>query len=294
MRKNKGFTEKILEIIRVVFTVAIVLLILYFVLICPRIFGRPKSRALGTKLFAHRGLFDSRAGVPENSMPAFRRAVDAGYGIELDVQMTKDRVPVVFHDFTLKRMCGVPGRVRDFTFEELQKLSLGESGEKIPKFSDVLALTDGKVPLIVEFKSNDTDMSLCAPIDAMLTKYRGDYCIESFNPLVLHWYRRHHNDVCRGQLSDGFLHDPEIHGVFYRTWFLFALQFLLTNILAKPDFIAYNQKYSGNISRRLCRNLFRIRSAAWTIRSEEQLTRARKSFDVCIFDSFIPAESDRC
>lgn len=265
---------------------------IYLILICPRIFHKPDRSVFRQKLFAHRGLFNNHSDAPENSLRAFRKAVDAGFGIELDVQLTKDRVPVVFHDFALKRVCGVPGLVKDYTFEELQQFPLCGTDQRIPKFADVLKVIGGSVPMIVEYKSEDTDMSLCPPIDAMLTEYQdrtgGLYCIESFNPLILQWYRLHHNSVCRGQLSDGFLHNPKMHGVFYKTWFLFALQFLLTDFLTAPDFIAYNHKFRKNPSRSLCHALFRNRAAAWTIRSEKELQDAEKHFDVFIFDSFVP------
>ena len=153
------------------------------------------------------------------------------------------------------------------------------SGQHIPKFSEVLSLVRGRVPMIVEYKTEDTDMSLCPPIDAMLTAYQkeyaAEYCIESFNPLVLGWYRRHHSSVMRGQLSDGFLYDPKMRGVFYKTIFLFTLQFLLWNCYTAPDFIAYNVKYRRNPSRCLCHGLFRNLAAAWTVRSEKELEEAR-------------------
>ena len=95
-----------------------------------------------TKVFAHRGLHNGRGSAPENSLAAFRRAVDAGWGIELDIQLSKDRQVVVFHDASLNRMCGVCGRVRDYTWEELCSFRLGESEERIPLLSEVLALVE--------------------------------------------------------------------------------------------------------------------------------------------------------
>ena len=260
---------------------------LYFLAIMPRMRGKPDMTPLDAKLFAHRGLFDNRTGAPENSMAAFRKAVEAGYGIELDVQLTADNVPVIFHDFSLLRACGTEGLVRDYTFDELQQFRLFGSDERIPPLAEFLEMVDGKVPLIVEYKSEDTDMTICRIVDPILKRYKGPYVIESFNPLVLGWYRLHRPYICRGQLSDGFLHDPK-----YQTWrkapVMFPFQFLLANFLSKPDFIAYNHLYKKNLSRSLCRDLFRVRSAAWTIRSEKQLTKAEPHFDVFIFDGFIP------
>ena len=264
-----------------------VLMGLYLWALMPRMTGKPDPAPFRTRLFAHRGLYDNRSDAPENSMAAFRKAVEAGYGIELDVQLTGDGVPVIFHDFTLQRVCNAPGLVKDYTYAELRKFRLFDSGEKIPALKDFLRMVDGRVPLIVEYKSEDTDMSVCRRIAPLLKAYKGTYCIESFNPLVLFWYRKHHPEVMRGQLSDGFIHDKK-YQTLTKLPTVFPLQFLLANFLSKPDFIAYNCLYEGNLSRRLCRNLFKAKAAAWTVKSREQLAEAAPGFDVFIFDSFLP------
>ena len=260
---------------------------LYFLAVMPRMTGRADPAPFNTKLFAHRGLHDNKSGAPENSMPAFRKAVEKGYGIELDVQLSSDGVPVIFHDLDLARACGVQGLVRERTYEELQTLRLFGSEEKIPALKDFLEMVDGRVPLIVEFKSEDSDLTLCRVIAPMLRAYKGVYCIESFNPLVLFWYRIHHPEVMRGQLSDGFIHIPKYRAL-NKAPITIPVQFLIPNFLSKPDFIAYNHMYEGNISRRICRNLYKAKAAAWTIKSQSELEEAKKSFDVFIFDSFVP------
>ena len=263
---------------------------LYLLAVMPRMTGKPDMTPFKTKLYAHRGLHDNRSRAPENSMAAFRKAVDAGYGIELDVQLTADGIPVIFHDFTLDRMCGAKGLVKDYTLEELRRFRLLGSDEKIPTLREFLDMVDGRVPLIVEYKSEDTDMAVCAKTDPMLRAYKGIYCIESFNPLVLMWYRKHRPRVMRGQLSDSFTHDPKYRAPL-KAASMIPLQFLLANFLSKPDFIAYNHIYESNISRRLCRKLYKARSAAWTIKSQKQLERAAGQFDVFIFDSFVPEKT---
>ena len=260
---------------------------LYFLAVMPRMTGRADPAPFNTKFFAHRGLHDNKSGAPENSMPAFRKAVEKGYGIELDVQLSSDGVPVIFHDLDLARACGVQGLVRERTYEELQTLRLFGSEEKIPALKDFLEMVDGRVPLIVEFKSEDSDLTLCRVIAPMLRAYKGAYCIESFNPLVLLWYRIHQPKVMRGQLSDGFIHIPKYRAL-NKAPITIPVQFLIPNFLSKPDFIAYNHMYEGNISRRICRNVYKAKAAAWTIKSQSELEEAKKSFDVFIFDSFIP------
>lgn len=269
----------------VVLIVILVLVVLYFLAIKPRLSRQKQWAPFKGVFYAHRGLHDNETEAPENSLPAFKKAVKAGYGIELDVQLTRDRVPVVFHDFTLERACGKPGKVYDYTYEELQQFPLFQSEERIPRFEEVLRVIDGKVPLIVEIKLEWMDLTVCAYVDRMLREYKGLYCIESFNPLALVWYRRYHNDVLRGQLSDAFLKEGEYRGVLY--W---LLQNLLLNWMTKPDFVAYNHKYADNLSRRLCRKLYKNMAAAWTIKSRQELEAAKEEFDVFIFDSFIPKE----
>ena len=121
---------------------------LYLLAVTPRVLNRPDTGLFRKKYFAHRGLHDNAGEAPENSMAAFCKAVEAGYGIELDVQLTKDGIPVIFHDATLERMCGAKAAIEDYTYEELQQFTLGISGEHIPKFEDLLAMVNGQVPLI--------------------------------------------------------------------------------------------------------------------------------------------------
>lgn len=156
--------------------------VLYLLMIMPAMLGRPDMEPFKRWLYAHRGLHDNSSDAPENSLRAFKRAVEAGYGIELDIQLSKDKKPVVFHDFTLERICGRPGKVCDYTYEELRRFKLCDSDEGIPSFADVLKLVDGRVPLIVELKIEHTDLSLCPIADKLLRQYSGRYCIESFHP----------------------------------------------------------------------------------------------------------------
>lgn len=276
-----------MKVIGIIVICILILAVLYLLMIMPRVAGKPDTAPFTRWLYAHRGLHDNRTDAPENSLRAFQKAVEAGFGIEMDIQMTKDHVPVVFHDFTLKRICNADGKIADYTFEELQQFHLCDSDQKIPKFEDVLKLVDGKVPLIVELKIEALDTSICPAGDKLLSAYKGMYCIESFNPLGVFWYRRHRKEIVRGQLSDAFLKEGEYRGVLY-----FLLQNLVFNFLTKPDFIAYHHKYPEILSRRICRGLYHNTAAAWTIKSQKELDAARKNFDIFIFDSFMPADRE--
>lgn len=257
--------------------------VLYLLAIMPRMGHREERKDFQNVYYAHRGLHDNESDAPENSLAAFKKAVKAGYGIEMDVQLTKDRIPVVFHDFTLKRICGKEGKISDYTWEELKEFRLCKSEETIPRFEEVLKAVNGKVPLIIELKVEWMDISVCPVVDAVLREYKGLYCIESFNPLVLSWYRRYHNDIVRGQLADGFVKSGEFKGALY-----VMLQNLLFNWMTKPDFVAYNHKYADVPARTICKKLYKNMAAAWTIKSQEELERAKDKFDIFIFDSFIP------
>lgn len=261
--------------------------LLYMLAIMPRMFGRPDTTLFQKIYFAHRGLHDNAGEAPENSMAAFRKAVEAGLGMEMDVQMTKDGVPVVFHDFKLERICGAEGKIKDYTYEQLQAYTLCASKERIPKFQDVLDMVAGQVPLIVEIKAETANVSFCVVIDKLLRSYEGAYCIESFNPMVLWWFRRHHNGVVRGQLSSNFRKDGDYRSVIY-----FVMAHLLLNFLTKPDFIAYNHKFGKEPGRRICRHVYRCSSAAWTIQSQKDLEELKGEYDVFIFDSFCPMRAE--
>ena len=254
----------------------------YAFLVAPRMMNKPDVSVLKGVHYAHRGLHDNHSDAPENSMKAFQKAVDAGYGIEMDIQLTKDKIPVVFHDETLNRMCGVEGKVWEFTFEELQKLTLAESEERIPKFEDVLALVGGKVPLIVEYKLDVPSTEVCEIADPMLQAYNGIYCIESFHPFAVKWYREHRPEVIRGQLSQDFSKQEKYKGKFI----YWLLSNLLTNVLTRPDFIAYNHKDADMFSRKVC-SLMGALPVAYTIKSQEEYERVKDQFELFIFDSFI-------
>ena len=152
----------------------IVLLILYLLLVSPKMIHRADRKLfLKNVFYAHRGLFDNDSDAPENSLAAFQKAVDAGYGMELDIQLTKDDKVVVFHDATLDRMCGVEGNVWDYTLEELKQFKLLNSNENIPTFEEVLKLVAGKTPLIVEYKLDRPLMKVCELGNALLSRYEG-------------------------------------------------------------------------------------------------------------------------
>lgn len=279
----------LLEVIKTVIITLLVIIILYMLAIMPKLKHNPYGRKLDGWLYAHRGLHNNKSAAPENSLKAFALAVEQGYGIELDVQLTKDNVPVILHDYYLKRPCKVELRAADLTYEELLQYHLFKTKQKIPTLQEALAVVDGKVPLIIELKIPWKADKLCRIVSDILKSYPGVYCIESFNPLGLHWYRRHYPKVVRGQLSTDFLQD-KIEGNKFQ---YFLLKNLLFNFFTKPDFIAYRHNYKTGLSFTICKNLYKVKTAAWTIKTQEEYDENKKDFDLIIFDSFIPEDKEQ-
>lgn len=234
--------------------------------------------------YAHRGLYENLWGIPENSMTAFKRAVDHNYGIELDIHLTKDGRLVVFHDDHLYRMCHIKKDICEMTWDELKTVRLLDTDETIPLFKDVLELICGRVPLIIELKVDHGNYNeLCAAADRMLADYTGDYCIESFHPLAVYWYRKNRSEVIRGQLSCNFQKDPG-------SWKIgpAALSHLLTNMAARPDFIAYNYQDIKNMGFFLNRRIFGAMTVLWTVPNIQIMQHLKKQGHTVIFENFQP------
>lgn len=261
-----------------------VLLILYLLAIMPRLRKKPLLKDLKQWKYAHRGLHDNHGVAPENSLAAFRLAVENGFGIEWDVQITKDEVPVIFHDWTLKRACGIDKKIAEMNYREVKEFCLFKSHEKIPTLQEGLELVAGKVPLIVELKIPLQADKTCIAVSKLLDSYQGKYCIESFNPLGVFWYRKNRNTIVRGQLATDFVKE-KVEGSKLQYFFL---KHLLFNFLTKPDFIAYQHTHKKDLSFLLCRKLFRITTAAWTITSYEEMEKSKDFFDIPIFEQFRP------
>lgn len=185
--------------------------------------------------YAHRGLHTEDGSVPENSLPAFRAAAEAGYAVEMDVHLTADDRLVVFHDDTLERMCGVQGVIDDFTLAELRALRLGKTECVIPTFAEALEALGGRVPLLLEVKRGHDNRRLCALTLEALRTYTGPYCVESFDPTIVAWFRRNAPDILRGQLSQ----PPKEYGTALSKPAAAIVGNVLTNVIARPQFIAY-------------------------------------------------------
>ena len=243
---------------------------------------RPEMEKFKQVKYAHRGLHDATKA--ENSMSAFAAAKEMGFGIELDVRLSKDGELVVFHDDNLTRVAGIDGKVIDFTAEELSKMSLSGTKDGVPTLREVLDLIDGAVPLIIEIKMNGHEKGVSEKLMEVIEGYKGDYVVESFNPIALKVVRRMRPDILRGILSTEYLKDEKHKGsILYG-----LLQHLMLNFMVRPDFIAYDKKGYKVEGLRFVRRSFGTALIAWTVKSaEEEREAISHGFDTVIFEGYI-------
>ncbi len=259
----------------------LLLLVLYARAIRPHLPRRSLGKLAG-KQYAHRGLWNET--LPENSLAAFRAAAEAGYGIELDVHRTKDGHLVVHHDDSLKRMTGVDQLIAQATLAEVRDCRL-PNGEAVPTLDEVLE-TVGEMPLIVEIKVEGNTEELCAAVWARMQHHPGPWCVESFMPGAVKWFRLNAPEVIRGQLA--FAKRGETFQLTLRN---IGIASLLQNLWGRPDFVAFEAKTETwyTLSMRLMR-LMRPWLVAWTIRSPEEYSAAKNRYDLVIFEGFRPVE----
>lgn len=230
------------------------------------------------RYFAHRGLHTSDGSAPENSLTAFRMAANVGYGVELDVHLTRDGKVVVFHDHALERMTGAEGNIEDWAYADLETLRLAGSGEKIPLLGEVLAAIGGAGPIILEIKPAARWKELCAEVVKLLADYPGDVCVECFDPRILFWFRRNAPGYLRGQLAMPMGH---YEGEVSRP-LAFLLSRGLLNFLGRPQFIAY-EIGPKPLTVRLAEKLGAMR-VCWTSRSLHD----KKDNEAVIFEHYRP------
>lgn len=264
-----------------VLIILILLLMLYAEMIRPNLPRRDITPLLGVD-YAHRGLWNAER--PENSLAAFRAAVAHGYGIELDVHRTRDGALVVHHDDSLRRMTGVDKRIAQSTLNEVRACLL-PNGEPIPTLDEVLDAVAGRVPLIVEVKvENANHAALSQAVYERMQPYDGPWCMESFCPRAVGWFRRHAPEVIRGQLAFDHVGRGKSVRLFLRN---LSVASMLQNTLSRPDFIAFDAKSVKwhSLPIHLLR-LMRPWFVAWTIRSQADMDQLRGKWDLQIFERF--------
>lgn len=249
----------------------------WLVLIAPA--RRPKAIKDFIRPYAHRGLWGGE--IPENSLAAFALAAEKGFAIELDVQLSADGEVMVFHDYTLDRMCGVEGKLSERTAAELADLRLHATEERIPTLKQVLSVVAGRVPLLVELKGESTQNSVCAPVAQILDTYAGAYCVESFNPILLGWWKKNRPQVVRGLLVTDLLRSKREGSKVQNI----ALTLRLTNLLCRPQFLAWDLKWKHRLADVLLLKVFRTASFCFTAQDHATYQRMLSEGTAPIFDS---------
>ena len=240
-----------------------------------------KKSWLFSRLIAHRGLHGIDA--PENSLAAFGKAIEAGFPIEIDVRPIDDGTVVVFHDDKLTRMTDLDGYVCNMTRSDLEKVRLRNSDERIPTFKEVLEFVDGRTPLLIEIKNDSTVGQLERDTLELLSSYKGEYAVQSFNPYSMEFFKKNAPQIPRGQLSCFF--DKKDLGFFKR----FVLKRLKMNKVSSPDFISYNH---ANLPNKYVTKT-KLPTLAWTVRSNAEMEKCLPYCDNIIFENFIPVIGEK-
>lgn len=233
-------------------------------------------------LIAHRGFHSQDQSVPENSREAFRLAIEKGYGIEMDINVLGDGTVVVFHDPGLQRLCGVDKMLSDITFEEAKQLKILSSQETIPSLDEILHLVDGKVPLLIELKPLGDNDLLCRQFMEVMNHYQGVWAMHSFHPGTVYWFKKHHPEVIRGQVTEFFREDPKMKKI--TKW---LMKTMALNVFTKPDFINYGiQDMPNKYLDRLMKKGMTI--IAYAARSQQDFDMVKSHYHNAVFEFFEP------
>jgi glycerophosphoryl diester phosphodiesterase len=234
--------------------------------------SRPdRLAALFAQPFAHRGLHGR--GIVENSRAAFQTAIEAGHGIELDVQAIAGGEAFVFHDYDLARLTGAQGQLAGLGRGAIAGHRLTGTDETIPALSEILTLIDNRVPLLIEVKSPGWRVGpLCRSVKAALDAYVGPVAVMSFNPLVPGWFAAHAPDVLRGLVmtEEGKPARKRFRRKVSLAWS--RADFLAYDIRDLPSRFAAHARAEG------------LKIGAWTIRTEAQRATAAAHADQIIYE----------
>ena len=229
-------------------------------------------------------MHDKDIGIPENSLAAFKNAVDHEYPIELDVQKTVDDQLFVLHDYNTKRVCGRDFETKELHSDMLTKFKLLGTDQCIPLLADVLELVDGKVPILIEIKNEKVSAGkLEYLLHEMLTAYHGEIALESFNPLSIRYMSKRNHDYIVGQLSYQFEGKDNIPAPIRG-----LLKSCRLNFISKPDFIAYDIKSMPQNFLTALKNGGDTALLGWTVRDENDVRFAGSQCDNYIFEKVRP------
>jgi len=227
------------------------------------------------KIISHRGIHDNKK-IYENTLEAFKLAIEKDYIIELDIHLTKDKKIIVYHDWNTKRITNQDKVVEESTYQDLNN----QKFLHIPLLEEVLELVKGKVPLLIEIKQQNKVGELESILMSILNKYKGKYAIQSFNPLVLLWFKNNYPNILRGQLSYQYKSKKIAH---YKKH---ILSNMLLNKITKPHFISYkyDELYISKIKKYKKKNIILL---GWTVTTKEEYNKYIKYYDNLICEKFI-------
>ena len=245
------------------------------------IFARP---------IAHRGLHDRALGIIENSRTAFRRAIEQGFAIECDLQLTRDRMPVVFHDPVLDRLTGARGRVADIDAGELTMTPLRGSADTPMLFSDLLAMVAGRVPVIVELKrQNRGNLALARAAVGAAKGYEGPLAFKSFEPRLVAGVKKSGFEGPVGIIVDTGAADGS--GARDTDSLSLARRMALRQLVHAPasqfDFVSCEHHALELPAIALLRRVGK-KVMTWTIRSHADAAKALENADQIVFEGFVP------
>lgn len=227
--------------------------------------------------YAHRGLHG--AGVIENSRAAFEAAIAAGHGVETDVQVSKDGIAMVFHDYELDRLTRKSGAVVERKAKKLEKIKLKGSDETIPQLTEMLALVDGRAPILIELKAKNRKVKkLCRSVADALKGYEGEAAVMSFNPEVGRWFAKHAPDIVRGLVvteHDEISLAARLKGAVQRSASVFR---------AEPDFLAYDVRDLPSAFADSLRTKG-VPVVTWTVRTAGERISAEEGADQIIYET---------
>ena len=256
------------------------------VAIKPRTKGKPDMTVFSAYDYANGGIHDFCRGLPDNTLPAYDKAMKHGYGVVMDVRITRDGTPVVFTDNNLWRLASIEGSVEEKSYDEIKEITLVDTDSKIPTLKEALDLIDGQIPVVLNLKSvNNNSVELCEACAVITDQYEGIVAVESIDYRCVSWFRRYRPAIIRGQM---FEKTVDFGNSLFTFMKMLANNMLLTNYFSRPDFISTHMVDRKSISLRFCRFLYHVPVMNWNVSTMKQYEAARMDDAIVAFEDIEP------
>lgn len=242
---------------------------------------------LTARPIAHRGLHDAATGVIENTAIAAKAAIAGNYGIEVDVQLSRDGEAMVYHDDVLGRLTDGAGRLDALNVAELKRVAFRGSDQRMMTLGDLCDLIAGRVTLLIELKSRfDGDARLPVRVAAVLADYRGPAAPMSFDPRQLAVLRQKSPHLVLGITAAKY--HPHPYWDLMPAWMRYGMGYLLTALTPRPQFVAYAVANLPAAAPFVARRVFGLPLLTWAVRTEAERRTAMRWADQMIFEGFRP------